>query len=141
LARDPNIELIGAVPDVRRHFQAASVVVVPLRIARGIQNKVLEALAVGKPVIASPQALEGLDVVAGEHVHEANTTKEWIDAISFLFKDRSARCRLGAAGRAFVLHHHQWNKCLRPFGELLGLTPLSHSEPSDAAARLAIHAQ
>ena len=57
LACEPGINIIGEVADVRSYLQCASVVVVPLRVARGIQNKVLEALSAGKPVIASPKAL------------------------------------------------------------------------------------
>ena len=54
LAQLPGVELVGEVPDVRPHLAGAAVAVVPLRVARGIQNKVLEALAMGKAVVASP---------------------------------------------------------------------------------------
>ena len=140
LARYPSVEVVGDVSDVRPYLQDAGVVVVPLRIARGIQNKVLEALAAGKAVIASPQALEGLDVVVGEHVYQASTAEEWVGGLSSLFQDRAERCRLGAAGRTFVLEHHQWNQCLQPFAELLGLTPSNHDAPRGAPARVAINA-
>src|SRR5262249_10054927 len=60
LANIPGIKLIGQVPDVRPYVRRATTVIVPLRLARGIQNKVLEAMALGKPVVASPQACAGL---------------------------------------------------------------------------------
>jgi sugar transferase (PEP-CTERM/EpsH1 system associated) len=140
LARHPGVELVGEVPDVRPYLQNASVVVVPLRIARGIQNKVLEALAAGKAVIASRAALEGLDVVAGQHVCQAETVEEWVNGISCLFQNREERCRLGSSGRTFVLDHHQWDNCLQPFAELLGLGPSKQSLPIDAPNQVAVHA-
>jgi glycosyltransferase involved in cell wall biosynthesis len=141
LARDPSVEIAGDVLDVRSYLRNASVVAVPLRIARGIQNKVLEALAVGKAVIASPQALEGLEVVAGQHVCQASTAEEWLNGISRLFRDDAERRRLGAAGRLFVLNHHQWDQCLQPFAELLGLSSVNQSVASAVTARLAVQAR
>jgi sugar transferase (PEP-CTERM/EpsH1 system associated) len=118
----PGVELIGEVPDVRPFLYRASLAVMPLRIARGIQNKVLEALAAGKPVIASPQALEGLDLVPGEHVHRASTAAEWLAGISDLFENEMECRRLGRAGRAFACERHQWESCLRPLAALLGMS-------------------
>jgi sugar transferase (PEP-CTERM/EpsH1 system associated) len=140
LARHPGVELVGEVPDVRPYLRNASVVVVPLRIARGIQNKVLEALAAGKAVIASRPALEGLDVVARQHVYQAETVDEWVNGICHLYQNHAERCRLGSAGRTFVLDHHQWNNCLQPFAELLGLGSSKQSLPIDAPNRVAVHA-
>src|SRR5262249_25758494 len=60
LAEVPGVEVVGQVPDVRPHVARTAVIVAPLRIARGVQNKVLEAMALGKAVVASPQALKGL---------------------------------------------------------------------------------
>jgi sugar transferase (PEP-CTERM/EpsH1 system associated) len=141
LARLPGIELIGEVPDVRPYLHDATVVVVPLRIARGIQNKVLEAMAAGKAVIASPQALEGLEVVPEEHAYQAESAVEWLNAISCLLQDGQARFKLGMAGRKFVVNCHQWDQCLRPFEALLGLTPLNRSASSNASTRLTVSAR
>jgi sugar transferase (PEP-CTERM/EpsH1 system associated) len=121
LAERPGVELVGEVPDVRPHLAGAAVVVVPLRVARGIQNKVLEALAMGKAVVATPQALEGLGVEAGVHVCRAAGAGQWIEAVTSLLDDRQAAQRLGRAGRGYVEAHHRWDVQLRPFGELLGL--------------------
>lgn len=122
LATFPGVDLIGEVPDVRPYLHRACLAVVPLRIARGIQNKVLEALAAGKAVIASPQALEGLDLVPGEHVYRAADSAAWVAGISVLFSDDMERCRLGAAGRAFVCERHQWESCMRPLEALLNMS-------------------
>jgi polysaccharide biosynthesis protein PslH len=122
LAKQPGVELVGEVADVLPYLQRARLVVVPLRIARGIQNKVLEAMAAGKAVIASPQALEGLNVVPGKQVCQADEPVEWFSAITKLLRDDRERRRLGAAARAFVCQHHRWDSCLRPLEVLLGLS-------------------
>jgi glycosyltransferase involved in cell wall biosynthesis len=82
-----------------------------------VQNKVLEALAMGKAVVASPNALAALGTVSGRHLLKASTTAEWIDAISDLFSN-PARCReLGTAGRQYVEQNHHWEQCLEPLLE------------------------
>ena len=117
LAALPGVKLIGQVPDVRPDLARATVAVVPLRLARGIQNKVLEALAMAKPLIASPAALAALKAEPGKHLLAAATPTEWADAVTGLFAD-PARCReLGAAGRRFVEEHHHWESCLQPLVE------------------------
>ena len=121
LAELPGVELVGEVPDVRPHLAGAAVAVVPLRVARGIQNKVLEALAMGKAVVATPQALEGLGVEPGVQVCRAADAGEWVEVILALFDDPGLRSRLGRAGRQHVEEHFCWNARLRPFGQLLGM--------------------
>jgi len=115
------VELVGEVPDVRPHLREASVVVAPLRIARGIQNKVLEAMAMGKAVLASPEALEGIAARPGLHLAQAGAASDWIEQLTALFTDPVRRTELGARGRAFVQEHHSWQACLEPLSELLGL--------------------
>ncbi len=122
LAELPGVELAADVPDVRPYLARASVVVVPLRIARGIQNKVLEALAMGKPVVASPQSLEGLKVEPGVNVRQASTPEQWVEDIITLLDNAELRRQMGQAGRQYVEAHHRWDLQLRPFAKLLGLT-------------------
>lgn len=119
LARLPGVELTGEVPDVRPYLHAAEVVVAPLRIARGQQNKVLEALACGKPVLASPPALKGLGVAPGRDAMQAETPDEWIEQLLRLRDDRPLGEQLGRNGRRYVERHHAWRRCLQPFAELL----------------------
>src|SRR5262249_23559094 len=73
LAELPGVEVVGQVPDVRPHVARAAVAVVPLQIARGVQNKVLEALAMARATVASPSALEGLAAQPGIHVLAASS--------------------------------------------------------------------
>jgi sugar transferase (PEP-CTERM/EpsH1 system associated) len=139
LARAPGVEVVGQVPDVRPYVDKAAVALAPLRIARGIQNKVLEALAMGKAVVASPQALVGLQMVPGVHALAASTPREWAEAVSRLLSDESLRRRFGVAGRGYVEEHHRWETCLEPFGALLGLPQVSapaEDDPAPAGGRL-----
>ncbi len=115
----PGVEVTGSVPDVRPHVRRASVVVAPLRVARGIQNKVLEALALGKAVLASPQALEGIALTPGEHALQVDSADDWAESLVGLFADPGRRRQLGLAGRQFVEAEHTWEARLKPFGELL----------------------
>jgi sugar transferase (PEP-CTERM/EpsH1 system associated) len=124
------VELVGQVPDVRPHVAEAAVVIAPLRIARGVQNKVLEALAMGKAVVASPQALTGLRLEPGVHALVASTPEVWAETVARLLADASLRRRLGDSGRAHVESYHRWESCLEPFGAILGCPAgMTRSEP------------
>ncbi len=124
LAQVPGVEVVGAVPDVRPYLSQAAVVVAPLRITRGLQNKVLEAMAMGKAVVASPQALAALATRHGQHVVAAATPQEWLDAVLRLLVDVPLRRQLGAAGRQYVEEQHDWDRCVRPMAGLLGIPTL-----------------
>jgi len=127
LAALPGVDVVGPVPDVRPHVAGAAVVVAPLRLARGIQNKVLEALAMGRPVVAAPAALAGLRAEPGRDLLAAATPAEWVEAVGGLFADPARGRELGTAGRRFVEEHHDWERCLEPL-----LTRIF--EPAGAAA-------
>jgi polysaccharide biosynthesis protein PslH len=126
------IEVIGDVPDVRPYLRRAQLVVVPLRIARGIQNKVLEALAMQKPVIASPQALEGLNLIPGQHACVADSAAQWVNIVVDLLNNPTQQAEYGVAGRAFVMNHHHWDACLRPMGQLWSLAEPPAAEGSSS---------
>ncbi len=112
LASTPGVEVTGSVPDVRPWLHRSTCAVVPLKIARGVQNKVLEAMSCGRPVICSPAPLQGLMAEPGLHLLKADSTNEWVETISHLFEDRTAQQELGMAGAAFVQLNHSWNHCL-----------------------------
>jgi sugar transferase (PEP-CTERM/EpsH1 system associated) len=137
LASLPGVELVGQVPDVRPFVAAATVAIAPLRVARGLQNKVLEGAAMGKPVISTKGALEGFDLIPGEHVLQADSPEEWLAAISLLFDNPGERQRLAVAGQRFVQRHHTWAARLAPLADLLGLgghalAPLSATHEAEA---------
>jgi sugar transferase (PEP-CTERM/EpsH1 system associated) len=119
LAALPGVTLVGQVPDVRPHVAAAAVAVVPMRLSRGLQNKVLEALAMGKATVAAPPALAALAAQPGRDLLAASTADEWAEAVVGLLGDPARRAELGAAGRRFVEEHHHWDRCLAPLTDAI----------------------
>jgi glycosyltransferase involved in cell wall biosynthesis len=87
--------------------------VAPLNIARGTQNKILEAMAMGVPVVTSAVAAGGVDAVAGEHLLVAKTRADCAEAVLKLMTDKSERARLAEAGRARMLSNHAWPKSMQ----------------------------
>lgn len=102
------IHVTGYVPDVRPFMAKAFCSVAPLRLARGIQNKVLEAMAMAKAVVATSQALEGLQAVPGRDVLQADDPAHFAQAVLRLLTDRPLRRTLGKSARRYVLVHHSW---------------------------------
>ena len=109
----PGVNVTGSVPDVRPYLEAAAVMVAPLSIARGTQNKILEGMAAGVPVVASRVAAAGVDASAPDHLLSATTPDEFVAAILCIMDDRSERMRLALAGRERVLSHHSWEQSMR----------------------------
>ena len=107
------IEVTGRVEDVRPHVQNAALSIVPLTIARGTQNKILESMAMGVPVVCSRIAARGIDAVPGEHVLVANTPKEYVACISRLIDQPTERERFAQAGRQRMLSHHSWKYAMQ----------------------------
>jgi polysaccharide biosynthesis protein PslH len=114
----PGVQVIGRVPDTRPWLASADVVIAPLRIARGIQNKLLEAMAMARPVVATPEAFEGVQAVPGRDVLLASGVDETVQRIAEVLDGRHAS--LGSAGRRAVEHAHQWSVTLRPIDRLFG---------------------
>lgn len=108
------IKVVGQVPDVRPLVARAAVVVVPMRLSRGLQNKVLEALAMAKAAVAAPPALAALETVPGTQLLLAKSPTEWADAVDELFASPDRRRELGDAGRRYVEERHHWDRCLQP---------------------------
>jgi sugar transferase (PEP-CTERM/EpsH1 system associated) len=102
----PDVQVTGRVPDVRPYVAHAAVSVAPLRIARGIQNKILEAMALGRPVVASPQAFEGVRAAAGQDL----LVGDGAAAIARLVGEvlDGAHPSLGANGRRAVERGYAW---------------------------------
>ncbi|HXH82031.1 MAG TPA: TIGR03087 family PEP-CTERM/XrtA system glycosyltransferase [Candidatus Tectomicrobia bacterium] len=113
------VEVVGGVPDVRPYLREALVAVAPLRVARGVQNKVLEAMAMGLPVVASPKAFEGLEAEPGRDLVVAHGEETFADAVVALLGDRDARRRMGAAARRFVEERHAWPVTLAPLDRVV----------------------
>lgn len=121
LASLPGVIVTGEVPDVRPWLAAADAVVAPLLLARGIQNKLLEAMAMARPVVASAAAAEGIDATPGEHLLVADGADAMSAAVCSLFDDRDRARAMGEAARAQMIARYGWDARLAPLGQLLGL--------------------
>ena len=117
LASLPGVQVTGRVEDVRPYVANASVIVCPLRIARGIQNKVLEGMATGKPVIASPPAFEGVRAQAGRDLLVADGPAAFVDAICEVLDGKHPG--LGAAARDAMVSGYAWSSVLAAMDPLL----------------------
>lgn len=115
----PGVTVTGAVDDVRSWIAAADVVVAPLLLARGIQNKVLEAMAMAKPVVASPAAAEGIDATPGVELAVAQSPADMVATIAALVRDPDAAQRIGQAARARMLARYGWDAQLAALPSLL----------------------
>ena len=120
LARLPGVNVTGAVHDIRPYLAHAALAVAPLRIARGIQNKVLEAMSMAKTMVASPQALEGISALPGAELLLADSAGEFIAHLTRLLTEKPDRT-IGTAARKRVLQDYSWDRNLARLGTLLGL--------------------
>jgi sugar transferase (PEP-CTERM/EpsH1 system associated) len=126
LAGQAGITVTGTVPDVRPYVAHATLSVAPLRVARGIQNKVLEAMAMAKPVLVTPQALEGIEAEAGRELLLAADAGQWIaTAADALGKGSAALDAMGQAARARVAAAYSWDARLAPLDRMIE-TPAAH---------------
>jgi polysaccharide biosynthesis protein PslH len=104
----PATLVTGTVPDVRPYLQHAAVVVAPLRLARGVQNKILEAMAMERPVVASSACVSALDANPGKELIAACAADEFVRSISALLSDAGLAHSVGRAGRQRVLESYDW---------------------------------
>jgi polysaccharide biosynthesis protein PslH len=116
LARLPGVIVTGEVTDTRHWIAAADVVVAPLELARGIQNKVLEAMAMGKPVVASPAAAEGIDAEPGRDL----LVSEGPGSVLALLSDKTRASALGRSARARMVERYSWDARLADLSKILG---------------------
>jgi sugar transferase (PEP-CTERM/EpsH1 system associated) len=117
----PGVRVWGEVPDVRPFLAAADAVLAPLLIARGVQNKVLEAMAMARPVVLTPEAATGIAARDGEHwLVSPPDPAVMAGRIAQLFAEPATPARIGAAARRFVLERHGWEAMLAPLAGLAG---------------------
>jgi len=114
----PGVHVTGSVPDVRPYIRHAKIVVAPLRLARGIQNKVLEAMAMARPVVASPEALEGIDTKIGDEIIQADGATEFVQKALTLLDDTD-RNLVGERARTRVVSNYGWSSNLEGLKTLL----------------------
>ncbi len=115
----PNVTVTGSVEDVRPFIYRSAVNVAPLSIARGTQNKLLEAMAMGIPVVTSEQAAGGIDAVPGEDFLTASTVEGYRDAVLRLLNNPQDRDQFARSGRSRVLSHHSWKNSMNKLDMLI----------------------
>jgi sugar transferase (PEP-CTERM/EpsH1 system associated) len=125
LATIPGVHVIGAVNDIRPYIAHAAVSVAPLGIARGIQNKVLEAMALARPVVASSSAFEGVHAQPGRDLLVGDGVAQTVNLVSAVL--RGEHPGLGAAARRAMLAGHDWSATLRRLDTML--SPAEHRMP------------
>jgi sugar transferase (PEP-CTERM/EpsH1 system associated) len=141
LGQRPGVVVTGSVPDVRPYLHEAALMVAPLNIARGTQNKILEGMAAGVPVITSPVAAGGVDASAPEHMLVAATPEAYADAILRVLDHPHERMRLAHAGRARMLSHHAWPRSMARLDAIVERCLAQRRGARGAPALSARHAQ
>ncbi len=112
------VSILVRVDDVRPHVRAAAVAIVPLRTGGGTRLKILEALALGRPVVTTTVGCEGLDVVDGEHLLVRDDPREFASAVLAVLRDRDLATRLGRAGHELASARYAWPVAARPLVDL-----------------------
>jgi polysaccharide biosynthesis protein PslH len=119
LADGVRVVVTGRVDDVRPYFDEAAVAVVPLRVARGLQNKVLEAMAMRVPVVASEAAYQGITALPDRDLLVAQDPDAFSRAVVRLLSEPATREAYAAAGRACVEENHNWDTLLPRLEQLV----------------------
>ena len=115
----PGVVVTGHVPDVRPFLRDAVLSVAPLRMARGTQNKILESMALGLPVVATSQAAKGIEATPGEHLLVADSTEDFSTQVVRLLNDKNFRERLSRSGRRRIETSHMWPASMQILDGLL----------------------
>ena len=118
-----SIIVTGYVEDIRTYYRMADVCVVPLRLARGVQNKVLEALSMAKPVITTSKVLQGVKASPGQDLLVADSGQEFVDQALNLLNNPDQASAFGRRGREFILESYDWTGNLQGLRSLLGSQP------------------
>ena len=127
-----DVRVWGEVPDMRPFLAAADLVLVPLLLARGVQNKVLEAMAMARPVLASEGAGTGIDALPGRDLEVASDDADFVAKALALLDNTERALNLGQAARRFVQEHSSWDAQLSPLASIMGFAT-SAEEGRDAA--------
>ncbi len=110
LAQSPKVHVTGTVPDLRPYLQQATISVAPITYGAGIQNKILEAMACATPVITTPKAAAGLQVIPDENILVAQDATSFANAILNLLANPTFQQQIGLGGRQYVEKFHYWGE-------------------------------
>jgi len=110
MAENPLITVTGTVKDIRPFLWKSTIAVAPLVYGAGVQNKILEAMAVGLPVVTTSKALQSLMVISGKHLLAIDTAEEFSAGVLNLLENEELRHRIGEAGHSYVQENHNWRR-------------------------------
>lgn len=129
----PNITVTGYVDRVQPYVTGSSVFVAPMRIARGLQNKILESMAMGVPVVTSPLGYEGIIATPPRDLFVENEPEEFAAKVVLLIKDPVLRQQMATNGRLVIENSYQWTK------NLAAMEPIITAQTSPPSPNLAGH--
>ncbi len=133
----PAVNVTGTVADVRPWLQHAAVVVAPLRLARGIQNKILEAMAMARPVVAAAACVEAMRAAPGLELSAAGSVHDYVREVSALLAEPARATVMGVAARERVLRDYSWDAHLAAFDRhlaALSVAPAAAHRPAPVLA-------
>ena len=119
LSQSSSIEVTGFVDDIMPYFQSAHIFIAPFLLARGVQNKVLQAMSCGLATVSTPMGAEGILANAGDNMILAETADDFTEACIVLANDSAQRDRLGGNARSTIINHYSWEQVLSPLSNLL----------------------
>jgi polysaccharide biosynthesis protein PslH len=120
LAAIEGVEVTGFVPDVRTWLAKAQVAVAPFTIAAGIQNKILEAMAFGLPVVATPRAAQGVSRRVADMLETGDTAEELASKVGLLLRDHDLARRKSVDGRRLIIEDYSWGYAIERLLQILG---------------------
>ena len=118
LMKNKNIIVTGFVEDMREYFAKAQIVVSPLQSGTGTKIKILEALALGKAIVASKPSIDGIPELTGEELLIAKNPDEYINFIERLLTDARIRAEYQARARQFIIENYSWKKSINLYEEI-----------------------
>jgi sugar transferase (PEP-CTERM/EpsH1 system associated) len=123
LSRIRNVTVTGQVADIAAFVYDSSVSVAPMRVGAGVQNKILESMALGTPVVTTQIGLEGIDCTPGKDVLVANSPSAFADAVSQLIQNRHLRTKISKNARKFIESKYVWDRVLKKLDAIIEVEP------------------
>jgi glycosyltransferase involved in cell wall biosynthesis len=121
LKKYPNIDVEGWQPDIRSAYSKGTIFIAPMQIGTGMQNKLLEAMAMGLPCVTTPLASEALEVTPGHELLVGRTAEELTAHIKYLLNNPNDAKIIGEQGRKMVSNTYSWESAVNTLNELITL--------------------
>jgi glycosyltransferase involved in cell wall biosynthesis len=134
--RDLSIRVHGFVDDIRPFFESAAVAVCPIRDGGGTRVKILDNLAMGKPIVSTSIGVEGIDVVPERDLLVADSTQEFVTQVSRIFEDHALATRLSANARRLAERVYSWDRVVSSLLETYRLANEASEAPACHSQRI-----